>query len=397
MASSPDALIIGGGVIGCSIAYFLSKASVRVMVVEKEQVGASGATYASAGLLEPLSDAIQPGPMRELAINSFRMFPSFLQEVQEEGDFSVEYRPRGRMRVAFTEEEERELKASLRQSSLLGLELLWLTTDEARKLEPLLSEEVRGARLSPQEHQLSAPRLAEGLKRASLRRGAVFQEHVAVVGLLHQNSRVTGVRAAQGDIPAGHVVLAAGAWTGLLGQELGISLPIEPVRGQVLYLSGLPGPIRFSIESTKGYLVPKGEMVLAGTTLEHAGFDLRVTAGGAFEILQSVRKLVPAVDEASIHHTRAGFRPWATDGLPVLGPVPGMKELTIASGHYRSGILLAPATGQLISQVVTGQAPLIGPTSSDSARSRSSGQAAAEELVPFSPARFLQERARASL
>ena len=378
MTSSPsDVIVVGGGVIGCSIAYFLARAGVRVTVVEGEQVGAAGATYASAGLLEPLSDSVLPGPMTDLALRSFRMFPEFLRTLQEESDFEVEYRTGGRLRVALNEEEARGLKDSVNRHSELGLKLEWLDGDEAQKLEPLLSECVWGARLSPDEHQLSATRLAEALKRACLRRGGVFQEHTPVLGFLRDNANVLGVHTPQGDLPSEHVILAAGSWTGLFERELQVSLPISPVRGQVLYLAGLPRPLRFSVEGPHGYAIPKGELVLAGTTVEHVGFDLRVTAGGVFSILQGVRQFLPSVDGASIHHTRAGFRPWAPDALPILGPVPGVEGLSVASGHFRSGILLAPITGQLIADSLTGHSQR-------------------EVLEPFSPARFLLERSRAT-
>ncbi len=352
MASSPDVVIIGGGVIGCAIAYELSKGKAKVLVLEKDQVG-SGASYASAGMVAPLEDHPEEREALDLGVKSFRMYRSFIEEVEETAGMSVECLESGIMRVALNEEEATAAKAGLDLGQRLGIEMHWLDEREAHEVEPLLGPAVMGATFSPAEPHLTPSRLVEALRRAAVVHGATFREQSPVFGLARNGSRLSGVRLAQEVVPTDKVVLATGAWTCQAGDWLGLELPIFPVRGQVVYINKMARPLGHAVNHSSGFAVPRGDgTTLVGTTREHAGFDPRVTVGGVASILTRIQELLPSIADTTINHTRAGLRPWSTDYLPVLGPAPGAEEVIIASGHFRSGILLTPVTARMIADYI---------------------------------------------
>lgn len=352
-ARFPDTIIVGGGVIGCGIAYELAKRGVNVLILERDLLG-SGASYASAGMLAPLSDSTEPAALQQLGAQAFRMYPKFLEEIEEAGSMRVECMPSGIIRTAMAEEEFAALKDCEEAADELGLELQWLTGDEARKTEPLIGPDVIAATFSGGEPQLSPSRLVETLRRAATSHGAEFREHTQVVGLIRQGNRITGVRLADEVIHAKTVILAMGSWSCFASQWLGLDVPVYPVRGQVVYANKLRRPLRHTVMHGMSYATPKGDgTTLLGTTLEQAGFDTRVTVAGVASIFSGILGLLPAFGDTTINHTRAGLRPWSKDNLPLLGAAPGVEGVVIAAGHYRSGILLAPVTAQMIADVIT--------------------------------------------
>lgn len=349
MPSSPDVLIIGGGVIGCGIAHELAKSKTKVLLLEKEQVG-TGASYASAGMVAPLSDNLEEGPLLELGLRSFNIYQPFLREVEASAGMGVECLPSGIIRTATTEEEVFDLKRSLDMAKGVGIELQYLDGDEARKLEPLLGPRVLAATWSPTEPQLNPSRLVEALRRSAVSRGAVIREQSPVSGMVRAGSRIDGVRVAGETVHAGTIVLATGSWACQAGDWLGFDLPVYPVRGQVVYVNKLARPLQHTIMHGMTYATPKGDSTtLVGSTLEEdVGFDQRVTVAGMASILTRIQDLAPSIGLTTVNHTRAGLRPWSRDHLPVLGPAPGADNLVIAAGHYRSGILLTPVTARMI-------------------------------------------------
>lgn len=349
---SPDVLVVGGGVIGCAIAYELAKNGAAVQLVEQHHL-CYGATNASAGMVAPLSDTPVGHPLIELGMCSFRMYDAFLQEVEEAGGFSIECMPSGILRIARTEEEEQELRDLPRRAAQQGLSVQWLGPKEALEMEPLLAPGIRGAACSPGEPQLSPWRYVEALRRAALAHGATFREGTPVTGLTRNGSRVHGVRTPDDIIAAGTVVLAMGSWGWYAGEWLGLTVPVFPVRGQVVYVNKLSRPLRHTVSHHDAYAVPKGDgTTLVGTTREQAGYDQRNTVAGVAGILTRIQDLLPAMADASINHTRAGLRPASADELPILGPAPTLDGVVLATGHGRSGILLAPATARIIADVV---------------------------------------------
>jgi glycine oxidase len=362
----PDVLVIGGGVIGCAIAYYLAREGVRVELVERGEIG-SEASGAAAGMLAPLAEVERAGPFQRLCLDSLRMFPPLVASLREGTGIDVEYLPSGILRVALNDDEADALRPLCAGSNCLPLE--WLSREDLRSLEPGLSPEVAGAAFSPEEHQINADRLTQAFVRAARKNGAVVHRHLRVVYLLTEKRRATGVRTSEGDLLAGHVVLAAGPWTGYLTASLGVDLPVFPVRGQMIALPSKSGP-RHIIWGSAGYLVPKANgLIFAGATVEKVGFRRRTTVRGLAEMTKMASSLAPRMSALTPVDAWSGLRPGSADGLPLLGPLPGWDNLTVATGHYRNGILLSPITGRLIARLLV-----------DGSLDRT--------LSPFSPARF---------
>jgi glycine oxidase len=381
--SYPEVAIVGGGVIGCAVAYCLAKAGARVVVVERERVGAE-ASSAAAGMLAPLAEGAAPGSFLDLALASLSRFAPLAEELRGATGIDVELLTPGLLRLALDEAEAAEYQAGLGWQRGLGLPLRWLDGAEVRGLEPLVRADVVGAVYSEGEHQVNPPRLTEALARAASARGAAFQLGAVVRGLLREGDRIVGVRLANGELLADHVVLAAGAWAAACGDWLGVPVPVEPVKGQMLAVSLPPGwqgegaevtagwgsrgagappggrgsgcALRHTLYARNGYLVPKADgTIYVGATVERAGYDRRVTAAGIADLLGLLPRVAPSLADATFVRAWAGLRPGTPDHLPILGPVPGLEGVSLATGHYRNGILLAPISGELIAQAVLGQ------------------------------------------
>lgn len=351
-----DVVVVGGGIIGLSVAWNLAGAGVSVTVLERSQVG-DGASNASAGMLAPLAEANRPGPFLELGLASLRLYPAFIDALRGETGMNAECASPGLLRVALNEQEAAEFCTPAWQRAV-GLQVELLDGAAVRALEPALSEVVYAAALSPEEKQYDPRDLVRMLALACVQRGVTIRECTMALGFVTDGDRVTGVRTATEVIPCGQLVVAGGAWADQLTRWLGGSLPVYPVRGQILALRCLPSPIRYTLYAHDGYLVPRvdGE-VLVGATAEHeAGFDMRPTAGGMAHLLNTAVKLVPALASAPFDRVWAGPRPGCRDNLPILGPLPRWSNVNLAAGHFRNGVLLAPVTGQLLADCVLGRA-----------------------------------------
>lgn len=364
-----DVLVIGGGLIGLSIAWHLLRAdhSVRVTVVEREPVRHDGtpgqASPAAAGMLAPLAEANAPGLFVRLGLESLRRYPAFLGELQaESSSFDVHLTGPGMLRIAVTPEDWARLRAAAawqRSSGEDRLELCELSSDEVRAREPNVTDRVCGGLLSPAEVQLEPQRLLQALRTACERQTPRFQWVNGTIAEITRsgNGNVSGVRtAAGGALHCGALVVAGGAWSAALGKMLETPLPIAPVRGQILSLrpSG-SSPVRHTIYHTgSGYVVPRRDnSVVVGATEEpDAEWDARVTARGLTDMLAVGCALVPELADASFLSARVGLRPATPDHLPVLGPLPGWHNVYAATGHFRNGVLLTPITGHLLAQTL---------------------------------------------
>jgi len=353
--SSPDVAIVGGGVIGCAIAWHLARAGARVTVVERGVVGAE-ASSAAAGMLAPLAEGITPGPFLDLLLASLARYPTLADTLREETGIDIELCTEGLLRLALTEEQAATYQAALAWQQACGLPVRWLAADALRALAPAVTPVAVGAVLSTAEHHVNAAQLTTALAAAATRRGVTILEQTPARGLLRVGARVVGVQLADRALAAGHVVLAAGAWAGELGGWLGLPLPVRPVRGQMVALRPAAPLFAQTLYGPHGYLVPKRDgTVYVGATVEEAGFDCRVTAAGIAQLLELATRLAPALADATFVRAWAGLRPGSPDQRPILGPVPGLEGVSLAVGHFRNGILLAPITGELLAQHVLGQ------------------------------------------
>jgi glycine oxidase len=367
--SAPDVLIIGGGVIGLAIAHALARRGVRnLTVIEKNEFGRE-ASWAAGGILAPQVETDKDDDFFRIACAGRDLYRDFARSLQDETGIDVQLNPTGTLYVAFTEDEEAELRARFAWQQDQGLAVEWRDRDDARRLEPHLSEKVRCALRFPNDFQVENRRLVEALLIANERLGVRLHRDCEAKALQIENSRVVGVETSQGVISAHSIVLAAGAWSSSLNCAVTLpQLEVEPVRGQMLRFNPPEQLAHHVIYSSRGYLVPRSDgRLLAGSTTESAGFKKRVTNDGINAIKSMAVEIAPALESLMVVDSWAGLRPRASDGLPVLGPTRHVSGLFYATGHYRNGILLAPITGELIAEAILSgvTSPMLSPFSPD--------------------------------
>jgi glycine oxidase len=349
---SVDVVIVGGGVIGLTIARALALRGVRdVCLVERGNLGTE-ASWAAAGMLLPQVEADSQDAFFDLACQSRDLYPAFAAALREETGIDVELDTTGTLYLAHTEHDYEEIEKRYDWQTRAGLLVERLSAAEARELEPCISESTLGALRFPKDIQVENRRLLSALANSVKKLGVTMLTQTAVAAVLLEGNRVCGVQTARGAISSATVVIAAGTWSSFIKPHPPIPT-IEPVRGQMVCLEAKPQLTRHVIYSPRGYLVPRQDgRLLAGSTSENAGFAKCVTAGGIATILRNALEISGAIADLPVVDTWAGLRPRAPDGLPVLGPCGEIDGLFCATGHYRNGILLAPLTGELISEAI---------------------------------------------
>src|SRR5690242_2591647 len=364
---SADVVVIGGGVIGLSIARALAKRGVRdVCLLERSHVG-SEASSAAGGMLLPQVEADGHNEFFALACRSRDLYPSLAVELRDETGIDIELDTTGTLYLALNEHDHEDIEQRFKWQTSVGLAVELLTCAAARELEPCISEATFGALRFPNDIQVENRRLVTALANSVDALGVKTFTETTVEKLIVEGHRVTGVQTSRGNINCQTVVVAAGAWSSFLLQSAP-NPAVTPVRGQMVCLESKPQLTRHVLFSPRGYLVPRQDgRLLAGSTSENAGFAKRVTAGGITSILGHALEIAPLVKELPIADTWAGLRPRAADGLPVLGPCGEIDGLFYATGHYRNGILLAPLTAELISEAIVARvtSPLLHPFSPD--------------------------------
>lgn len=364
MPDSADVAIVGGGVMGCAIAWQLARAGVSCALVERGSFG-GGASGTTAGVVGPLwhIDPDDAGMFR-LGMRSLELFPLWAAELAEAG-VNPEFQQTGVLKLAFSEGEAEELTRFHRWQLQHGLGTEWLKRDDALRREPEISPHVCAAIYSPQEGCVRGQRLCDSLAHAAGRLGAKLYENVEVTGLRCEGDRVSGVETTVGSIPAGQVVLAAGPWSGIAGRWASpggpLALPVRGVKGQRILLR-LPGFLPLSpVRNSEVYVVPRlGGNILVASTREEGRSDETVTAGGVATLVSGAVKSFPLLADAAFVAGRAGVRPATPDGRPIIGPAPGAEGLTIVTGHDAVGIMLSPGTAEMVVQYLLdgNEAPL---------------------------------------
>lgn len=356
-----DVIVIGGGVVGASVAYFLAREGLSVTLFERDDLAAH-ASGAAAGMLAPICESGGGGALFEAGLRSLELFPALAAELRELSGVDPQYVQSGVLRVAETPEVAESLRTQA--SALAGNGVEWLGAAAARAREPHLADGILGALWSPREAHVYSPQLARAYAQAAARLGAQIRTGDPVLGLIRDGDLVLGVKTATGEWGSGHVVLAAGVWTRYCAEWLGERLEVEPVRGQILALDQPRPPLRTIVWSGHTYLVPKlNGSVIVGATEERVGFDRRITAAGVAGLVGAATGVVPALADCTFRQAWSGLRPDTPDHLPAIGPVPGVGGVVVAAGHYRNGVLLSPVTGQAVADWIVrrGLSPLIRP------------------------------------
>jgi glycine oxidase len=372
---TPDVVIIGGGIMGCAIAYRLAARALAVTVIEKAIPGAE-ASSAAAGMLAPQMEADGAGPLLELGLRSRALYPAVAAELRDATGIDIGYLKCGVIMVALSDDHERALAARRTWQLARGLRVETLSAAALAELEPAVDSGGpggpggRGGLRFPDEAQVHPPSLARAYSQAAARGGVDFVQGRVVRRVLVAGDRVTGVELDGDTLAAGAVVVAAGSWSGLVdGAGLTAGM-VRPARGQLVAIETRPPVFRHILSVPhRGYLVPRTDgTVVAGSTVEMVGFRKEVTVGGLADILDLARRVVPALADAPVTASWSNFRPHTADLLPILGGT-AVRGLYVSTGHYRNGILLGPITADaMASLVATGNAGV--------------------DLAPFALARF---------
>src|ERR1041385_1106833 len=347
--STHEIIIVGGGVIGLSIARSLALRGVSdVCLLEKSGLGTE-ASFGAAGMLPPQAEADSRDAFFDLLCKSRDLYPEFAAALKEESGVDIELDRTGTLYLAFNEHDQIEIDRRHEWQTRAGLPVVKLNSSDARLLEPNIAPNVSGALQFPKDIQVENRRLLNALVNSVAQLTVRLRTGINVEAIRIERNRVTGVRTSEGTLDCRTVVLAAGTWTSLIHPMI----KVEPVRGQMVCLNTAPHVTRHVIYSPRGYIVPRQDgRLLAGSTSERAGFAKCVTAGGISTILRNALEISPAIANLPIVDTWGGLRPRAADGLPVLGRCDEIDGLFYATGHYRNGILLAPLTGELISKAI---------------------------------------------
>lgn len=331
------------------------------MVYDRGAAG-RGASWAAAGMLAATIET-EPGeePLLPLTLESQRLWPDFVRELEAASGISVEYRDEGTLNVALNRDDAETLRHSYEFQSGLGLDLEWLNAAEARRLEPHLKPGIAAAVLSRNDHQVENRCLARALIAACRAAEVELHEHCPVTEVVTAGGEARGVETERGREEADVVVLAAGAWSREIGGIPAPYLPpVRPIKGQMLALQmDKAAPlIRHVVWLPRAYLAPRldGRLVI-GATVEERGFDTNLTAGGILALLEGTWRALPTIEELPIAEMWVGFRPGSRDDAPMLGPS-GIDGLVIATGHHRNGILLTPVSAAIVSNyILSGRLP----------------------------------------
>jgi glycine oxidase len=354
-----DAVILGGGAVGCAIAWRLAQAGLGVALVERGEPGGE-ATWAAGGILGAQMESVGPGPMLSLGLASRALHPALAEELLHATGIDVGFHACGVLELAFSERDAEALRrrCEWQTRSELAAELVGGAFCQGKGGSP---RAISGLFL-PHDGRLDNRLFGRALALAAERAGVRFvrgeAREVLVLG-----GAVAGVALAEGSIEAGRVVVAGGAWSGTLR---GAGIPagaVRPVRGQVIALALRP-PFDVVLGGPSGYAIPRGQdRVLVGATQEEAGFDKTATQEGTDQMRAVAALLSPALAAAPLLDRWAGLRPGSADGLPLIGaPVSGPRGLIVATGHFRNGILLTPITAEIVRDLVVGRAARIDPT-----------------------------------
>ncbi len=352
-------IIVGGGVIGLSIAEHLLRRGFEPLVLDQGPF-AREASWAGGGFLDLRSASRVGGAYFDLCKKSYDLFPEWTDRLKKDSGVNPELLNSGSLDVAFSAAEENSIRQMENNLKTFGLGGQWLTAAQALAIEPGLSPQARSIFYLKETRQVRPPRLTRALLQVLQKAQAPLREMEPVEDFLLQGRRFLGVRTSKGIIEGDGVVVAAGAWSAPLAAKLKVKLDVKPYRGQVILFRTPPGTLQHVLFQTSPggviYLVPRLDgHIYVGSTLEDEGFAKVTTPEGMERLKQGAIQLVPALAQQLIEETWAGLRPGSIDGWPYLGSVAGLEGVFVAAGHFTHGLLLSAITGQVMSQLIAGE------------------------------------------
>jgi glycine oxidase len=368
MVETSDVVIVGGGVIGLSIAYALAREGIRPAILDRRELGRE-ASWAGAGLIPPVAERTSENPAAALRSWSARLYPRWSADLEEETGVDIGYRRTGGVDVAWTDREEQALHSASGQWRTEGIAYEQLVPGDYRRAEPALNPELKAVYYLPDRSQVRNPRLLRALIAAVSLRGGRLKPWHTVEGHAIRGHRVVSIQTSAGEIACGVMIMAAGAWSGQLLERIGVQTPTPPLKGQIVLIRGERPLVSRIVEHGKNYIVPRDDgRILVGATEEDVGFDKEPSLLATRSLLDEAVRLCPILSQTEVEATWAGLRPGSVDTKPYIGPAPGFENLIIATGHKRAGLQLAPATAELVADLVLCRAPRL-------------------DLGPFRPAR----------
>ncbi len=344
--STYDVVVAGGGLIGASIALELAEAGLKVSLYDAREPGRE-ASWASAGMISPAPENPGTIPFVPISLASVALYPEFIHNVEELSGMNIGYRKDGAIDAIFDGNVEEELSTVIALQHGVGLRAEALSGDQAREMEPALSHEIEAAIFRPDEASLDNRAFTDAVLLAAERKGVQIFVGNGAKALWKEGGRCKGLALENGRVEAKYTIIAAGCFSARI-EGVAAYAPVLPAKGQMVALRCESAEIKRVLWMEHTYLVPRNDgRIIAGSTIERTGFDHHITAGGIKKILSEAIKLAPALEKARVEETWAGLRPDSPDHLPILGPT-DVEGLLIATGHFRSGILLAPITARLM-------------------------------------------------
>ncbi len=352
----PDVIVVGGGLMGCSVAYRLAKDGASVLVLERSIPGAE-ASSAAAGILGPTVESFDDALALQLGRRSRELHAELADELDELFGIDVGFRRCGVLKIAFTEEELAALDAQASSLDVHGVRCNRWSPEDLRHEEPAANPEALGALNISEDAQVEPKKLLSAVALGAESDGVTFRSGSTVRAVSVEAGRARGVQLGDELIEAERVVVAAGSWTTLIPGLPFDSETIYPVRGQMIATHTRPPIFRRIVFGAGGYVVTRPDgRVLCGSTMERVGFERGITFGGMADVIDKATRIAPGLRSAAIEDQWSSFRPGTPDGLPLVGET-RIEGLLLASGHYRNGILLAPLTAELIADAMAGRPP----------------------------------------
>ena len=350
--SSPSVIVVGAGIVGCTVAYELAKSGASVQVLEVRSPG-QGATRASAGILAPFIEGHGSALLRDLGKRSLDLYDAFIRQLREDSGHDLIYKRNGTFELAFSNQDVTRLRDLSDWLRTEGIESQWIEPARFRDVEAHASPTAQGALLIPTHGFVGVTGVTLAAQAAAENFGARFIPETGAITILSDRNGSVSVKTASGRLDADRVVLAAGSWSSRIVVEGADPVPVKPIRGQLLQLEGRPGTIDRVIWGPDGYLVPWPDgSVLVGSTVEDVGFDESHTPEAVERLRAAAVSLVPSLEGAAISSVRTGLRPKGPDDVPVIGPSQVLPGLIYSTAHYRNGVLFTPLTIALVRDLV---------------------------------------------